>query len=72
MEEIKKQHIRKILPLIFISVAILMLVIHLVIQIIETNNPAEETSINQRAFPEISAESIKADSIWHNTEFIQD
>lgn len=69
MEEVKKQNNRNIWPLFFISLAILLLIIHLAIQIIETNKPAEETSINKQSFPESSTEPIKADSIWHNTEF---
>lgn len=71
MEKVKKQNMRNILLLVFISIAILMLVIHLVIQMIETNAPYEEITLNKQPFPESPAKNIKTDSIWHNTEFVQ-
>lgn len=70
MEEVKKQNNRNVLPLIFISMAILLLVIHLVIQMIETHK--SENEITKKELSKDPVETVKTDSIWKGTEFMQE
>ena len=70
MEEVKKQKTHNILPLIFICIAILMLIIHLGTQMIETNKSEKEITNKDLQWPKNPVESLKSDSIWNGTEFM--
>ncbi len=68
MEKVKK--IRNILPLIFICIAILLLIIHLGTQMIETNKSKIEITNKYLQWTEKPVEFLKMDSIWNGTEFM--
>ncbi|MFO7830045.1 MAG: hypothetical protein R6V23_15580 [Bacteroidales bacterium] len=70
MEEVKKQNNRNILPLIFIGMAMLLLVSHLTIQMIETHKSENEITKKDLQLPKDPVESLKPDSIWNGTEFM--
>jgi|GEM_PF-6250381 len=70
MEEVNKQKTRNILPSIFICMAILLLIIHLAVQLLETNKSEKEITNKDLQWPEKPVESLKPDSIWEGTEFI--
>lgn len=58
------------MPLIFIGMVILLLVIHLVIQMIETHKFENEITKKDLHLVKDSPESVEPDSTWNGTEFI--
>ncbi len=72
MEKVKTNTSGNKFKFVLIVVALLMLGSHLIKQLIDSNKPKKEMIPNELPDNETSAKQLPVDSIWHNTEFVQD
>lgn len=72
MEKVRTNQAGNKFKLVPIIVVLLMLLSHLIKQVIDSNHPKKELMLKELSVPDSSTYQQPNDSIWHNTEFVQD